>query len=271
MRFRLLGNLEVRTSDNAAVALTRTRHRQVLANLLLTPNLVTSTDLLIDGVWGERPPRSARGNLKSYMCELRKTLEPLCVSIETIGNGYRIVVERHDVDSAVFEDLVAKAAVAFDDDDLSAVVRHLRHGLSMWRGEALHDLAASSDRISAAATRLNDKRLTAVEMLAAACIRTGQNHMAIEYVRAAIAQDPLHERLWGHLMLALYRVGRRADALATYQQLRTLVIDNLGVNPCREVAELHQRILAEDPDLTYDGDRQPRAMPAVHYAIRTAG
>jgi DNA-binding SARP family transcriptional activator len=203
------------------------------------------------------------------MCDLRKTLDRLCVGIETIGNGYRIVIERHDVDSAVFEDLTVKAQFALEENDPVAVVRNLRHALSLWRGEALHDLAASSDRISAAATRLNDKRLTAVDMLAGACIRTGQDHMAIEYLRAAIAGDPLHERLWGHLMLALYRVGRRAEALATYQQLRTLVIDNLGVSPCREVAEMHQRILAEDEELAFVADWPPRAV--AQYVMPTAG
>jgi len=247
VKFLLLGNLEVKQADGEPVSVTRLRHLQVLANLLSTPNTVISTERLMSGLWEDKAPVSARGNLKSYVCDLRKVLGKLDVPIETMGSGYRIVLDPSDVDVTLFDKELSSANRASTAGDHLPAMEHLRAALDYWRGPALDGLADSSHLLGAVAAKLNDRRLTAVQQFAGSCLRLGMQSMVLPYLRDAIAEDPLREKLTGFLMLALYREGRRAEALAAYQTLRAALVGDVGVEPCREIGMLHQQLLTDDP------------------------
>ncbi|WP_340377089.1 AfsR/SARP family transcriptional regulator [Streptomyces sp. SS7] len=247
MKFLLLGNLEIKQANGDSASVTRLRQLQVLANLLAMPNTVISTERLMRGLWEDRAPASARGNLKSYVCDLRKVLVRLDVPIETMNGGYRIVLDPADVDVTLFDQELTLANRALATGNHLPAMEHLRTALGYWRGPALDGLADSSHLLGAVAAKLNDKRLTAVQQFAGTCLRIGMQSMVLPYLRDAIAEDPLREKLTGYLMLALYREGRRAEALASYQTLRTALVSDVGVEPCREIEILHQQILTDDP------------------------
>lgn len=249
VKFLLLGSLEIKQTDGNSVQVTRPRQLQVLANLLAMPNTVISTERLISGLWADRAPVSARGNLKSYVCDLRKVLVRLNVPIETMGGGYRIVLDPEDVDVTLFDQELTMANRVLTAGNHNSAMEHLRTALSYWRGPALDGLADSSHLLGSVAAKLNDQRLTAVQQFAGICLRLGMQSMVLPYLRDAIAEDPWREKLTGYLMLALYREGRRAEALASYQTLRTTLVSDVGVEPCREIGILHQQILTDDPQL----------------------
>ncbi|MGP4046400.1 AfsR/SARP family transcriptional regulator [Streptomyces sp. 2A115] len=249
MKFLLLGNLEIRHPGDSSVFVTRHRHLQVLANLLSTPNTIVSTERLMSGLWENKAPASARGNLKSYICDLRKVLGKVDVPIETVSGGYRIVLDPADMDTTSFDQRLMLANQASIEGDHVLALEHLHAALGYWRGPALDGLADSSHFLGSVAAKLNDKRLTTIQQFAGTGLRIGMPSMVLPHLRDAIAEDPLREKLTAYLMLALYQEGRRAEALMAYQSLRAALVSDVGVEPCREVAILHQQILTDDPQL----------------------
>ena len=240
MRFNLLGHIEVE-GDAGPIELGGPKQRTVLAHLLLRPNQVVPTDVLIDGVWGEEPPDRPRNALHVYISRLRKALGP--ERIEHRSSGYVLRAEPPEVDASRFEALVQQAREVADDSE--AVCDALGEALAIWRGPALADLA-DEPSLAGEITRLEDLRLTATERWLAAKIDVGSHATAVGQLEVLTQRNPMRERLWANLMLALYRAGRQADALASYHQARQVLADELGIDPSHELQELYRQILNQD-------------------------
>ena len=231
MNFRLLGPLEVVDDDGAALPLGGARPRALLALLLLHANEVVSVDRLIDGIWGETPPASGQSALQVHVHSLRQVLG--ADRIVTRPPGYLIRVEDDELDLRRFERLV-------EDGSLS-------EALALWRGPALADVAYESFA-QAEAARLEESRLAALDARIAADLDAGRHTALVSELDALVAAHPHRERLRRHHMLALYRAGRQADALDSFQSART-ELRELGLDPSPELRELQQRILNHDPAL----------------------
>jgi predicted ATPase/DNA-binding SARP family transcriptional activator len=238
MEFRLLGPLEVVNDDGAQVALGGPRPRALLALLLLYPNEAVSTDRLIDGIWGESPPASAPNALQVHVHALRNALGG--DRIVTRPPGYLVRLEPDELDSHRFERYI--------DDGRPA------EALALWRGPALADLAYEPFA-QAEAVRLEDARLGALEARIEDDLDAGRHAALTAELEALVAVHPHRERLRAQQMLALYRAGRQADALAAYRGARA-ALDELGLEPSAELRSLEQRILRQDPSLD-----APRAAP----------
>ena len=245
MEFRLLGPLEVLGDDGAPVPLGGRRPRAVLAQLLLPPNAVVSTDRLIDGVWGESPPATAASALHVHVHALRQALG--AERIETRPPGYLLRVGPDEVDVERFQALVARGDAAA-----------LAEALSLWRGPALADLADEAFA-RADAARLDDARLAALEARIDADLEAGRHDALTGELEGLAAANPHRERFHAQRMLALYRSGRQADALAAYRDARS-VLDELGLEPSVDLRSLEQRILRQDESL--DVPVTPAAEPA---------
>jgi predicted ATPase/DNA-binding SARP family transcriptional activator len=231
MEFRVLGPLEVLGDGGEPLPLGGRRPRAVLALLLLHRNEAVSIDRLIDAVWGDEPPASVRGALQVHVHALRKALGP--DRIVTRAPGYLVRVEPGELDAVRFEELVAGARFA--------------EALDLWRGPALADVA---DQPFAApdAARLDEARLAAIEARLAAELEAGGHDAVAGQLEALVAAHPHRERLRAQQMLALYRGGRQAEALAAYRDARD-ALDEIGLEPSAELRALEQRILRQDPEL----------------------
>ncbi|MEV0202589.1 BTAD domain-containing putative transcriptional regulator [Nonomuraea sp. NPDC050691] len=246
MEVRLLGALHVLTADGRTVAVTRRKHRQLLALLCLTPGLGVSVDRLVHGLWNGREPRSARGNVKTYVCDLRVLLAPEG-TIEAVPHGYR--VDGADVDAVRFASLAGAGRRALETGRHEEAARDLARALALWTGPALDGLDDGSDPLGLAAAQLTDRRLAAVHDHVDALLALRRLDEAVTHLRAALADDPLRERLWAQLMLALYRDGRRAEALDAYRNAWEVIAESRGLDPGRELTTLQSRILGDDPSL----------------------
>jgi predicted ATPase/DNA-binding SARP family transcriptional activator len=234
VEFRLLGPLEALADDGAPVALGGRRPRAVLALLLLHANEVVSIDRLIDGVWGESPPAKAAGSLQVHVHALRKALGG--DRIVTRAPGYVVRVEPDELDVERFERLVA-----------SGTPEALREALALWRGPALADIAYEPFA-QLEASRLEESRLAALEARIGADLAAGSHAQLVGELDALVASHPHREGLQAQRMLALYRSGRQADALAAYRESRA-ALDALGLEPSPELRALERRILEHDPAL----------------------
>jgi YVTN family beta-propeller protein len=242
MEYRILGPLEV-LDNGRPLPLGGNRQRALLALLLLNPNEVVSTDRLLDELWGEQPPESRSKAVQVLVSQLRKALQAEGV-LETRPPGYVLRVGEGELDRERFEALVDKAAA----EDAEARAATLRDALALWRGPALADLSYEAFAQPAIA-RLAEARLAAVEDRIDADLALGRQSALVGELEELVGQHPLRERLRGQLMLALYRSGRQADALAVYQDGRRRLVDELGVEPSTELRGLHKQILEQDPAL----------------------
>jgi predicted ATPase/DNA-binding SARP family transcriptional activator len=245
VRFGTLGPLEV-TVDGRQVSLGGRRQRALLALLLLHANTVVSRHRLIDGVWGEEPPPSASESLDVYLYRLRKLIGP--DRLRRQAGGYILRVEPGELDLDDFHRLVASARQATDASDAVRSVRALAAALALWRGPPLADLS-DEPFIQTEITRLVQARLVALEDRVEAELRMGRGAGLVAELQELAAEHPLRERLAAALMVALYRAGRQADALAEYQAVRHRLVDELGLEPGPELQELERRILQHDPAL----------------------
>src|SRR6516225_6171009 len=247
MEFRILGPLEVADGDEI-VALASAKQRALLAILLLSANQVVSSDRLIDELWGEQSPESGRTALQVLMSKLRKALGDAGALLVTRPPGYLIRLERDQLDLHRFERLVGEA----DGAEPEAAAGRLRRALALWRGSALGDLAYESFA-QPAIGRLEELRLAAFEKRIDADLALGRHADLVAELEGLVAEHPLRERLRGQLMLALYRVGRQADALAAYQAARRTLVEELGLEPGQELRRLEAEILRHDPVLARRG------------------
>jgi serine/threonine-protein kinase len=258
MEFRILGPLEV-DAGSGALPLGGPKQRAVLAHLVLRANHVVPAEVLIDGLWGEEPPDAARGTLQAYVSRLRSVLGN--DRLEGRPPGYVLHAEPGEVDAERFEALVRDARADVVQDPASAIAA-FREALEIWRGPALADLAQETS-LAGEISRLDELRLTAVEEEISAELALGQHARLIGQLEALTKEHPLRERLWGDLMLALYRSGRQAEALEAFQRARQVLADELGIDPSRRLQRLHEQILAQDPSLSSPSRPMPVARPAT--------
>ncbi|HEX6332346.1 MAG TPA: ABC transporter substrate-binding protein [Actinomycetota bacterium] len=244
MDFRVLGPLEV-SDDTRRIPLGGPKQRAVLAYLLTRVNQPVSPDRLIDELWREHATEAARNTLQSHISHLRKALG--AERITTGPAGYALKAEPQEVDARRFERLVTDARKQHADDP-DAAASTLEEALSLWRGPALADVA-DEPSLAGEITRLEEIRLTALEDRLAADLGLGRHRDVIPELEGLVARHPLRERLWAHLMLALYRSGRQADALSAFGRARRTLAEEIGVDPSTDLTRLHERILAQDPVL----------------------
>ncbi|MFE0152954.1 BTAD domain-containing putative transcriptional regulator [Nonomuraea sp. NPDC059007] len=236
VRFGVLGPLAVWGDDGESLHVAEPKVRALLADLLVHGGRPVSADRLIDDLWGDRPSRNPTGTLQARVSQLRRALGDPGLVVRGPG-GYRIVAER--VDAARFEELLARRAVPPHER-----AAELGQALALWRGPAYADVA-DLDFARPAIARLEELRLAAVEELSEVRLALGE---PIE-VADLVAEHPLRERLRAVHMRALYRQGRQSEALATYADLRERLAGELGLDPSPELAELHTKILRQDPEL----------------------
>ncbi len=237
------------------------QQRKLLAILLLHHGEAVSSDRLIEELWDGRPPGTAAKALQGYVSSLRKQLGP--ETVQTVGAGYRMEVAAGDLDARRFEDLLA-AARPLDREPAAA---QLHEALALWRGPALADFAYDSFA-QREIERLEDFRLTATERRIDLELTLGHHLDLVPELEALVRAHPLHERLRGHLMLALYRSGRQAEALDVFRDARAALLDELGLEPSEELQTLQRKILAHDESLAppprVGATRVERAGPHFH-------
>ncbi|MFD0817649.1 BTAD domain-containing putative transcriptional regulator, partial [Micromonospora zhanjiangensis] len=252
MRFEILGSLRA-WRDGYELDLGPGKQRAVLAVLLLNPGRPVGTGQIIDAVWPDDPPANGPNVVQKYVAGLRRVLEP-DRSPRTPGQlltltdaGYLLRIDPEAVDAERFERGVQRARAAFAAGRPAEAVAGFRAVLEMWRAEPLAGLSGSF--FEATRVRLTEARATAVESLAETELALGRHHELIAELARPVAEFPVRERLRGLLMLALYRSGRQADALGAFREIRTLLADEYGLEPGRELQDLHQQILRSDPAL----------------------
>jgi predicted ATPase/DNA-binding SARP family transcriptional activator len=242
--FRLLGPVEAEI-DGRPVALGAPKQRLLFAFLLLHANEVVSRERAIDFLWGDEPPGSALSSLQVYVHGLRKQLDR--GRIETRGSGYVLPVGSGELDLHRFDRLVSDGRAALEKGAASVAAERLDEALLLWRGDPLGDLpfeAAEAER-----ALLRERRQEAQELRIDARLALGRHDGLVSELEELIAKHPYRERLRAQLMLALYRSGRQADALAAFQAARETLADELGIDPSPELRELERAILRQDPSL----------------------
>jgi len=252
--FRILGPLEVR-ADEGWTTIGAAKQRSVLATLLLRPGEPVSTDVLIDEVWPEKPPAKAANLVSVYMHHLRRRIGDADGRVlVTRAPGYQLVLGPGDLDADRFAGLVIEGRQALAAGAPDRAVDLLSEALEMWRGPALADVPATS-LVAAEADRLGQSRLEAQVLRAEASLACGRFAQVLPEVRRLLADHPLQEKLWALQMRALYGAGRQAEALEVYEQARTKIADELGVDPGAELRQLYHQLL--------NGEDLQSAMPAA--------
>jgi predicted ATPase/DNA-binding SARP family transcriptional activator len=247
VRFRILGPLAVEDADGP-VALGGPKPRTVLAVLLVAGGEVVPSDRLAAALWGADPPASAPTALRAYVSRLRGVLDG-GATLRHHPPGYSLALETATVDAAEFEQLVEAARGAAAAGDHAGAVACLDAGLALWRGDALAEFA-DDDFALAEVARLTELRTSALEARAEALLEQGRATDALPELEALVRRHPSREWPAVALMRALYAMGRQADALAAYHDLRTRLDEELGVQPAAPAQALYQRILVHDPALT---------------------
>jgi DNA-binding SARP family transcriptional activator len=247
--FRILGPLEV-SDETGPLLLGGLKQRAVLAMLLLEPGRIVSVDRLIDALWGEQPPRTANTSLQNFISQLRKTLG--ADVLETKPPGYRLRVRPGELDLDRFRVMVESARGS----DPQTRAEKLRHALALWRGPALADLAYEAFAEPHVAY-LEELRLATLEERVDADLALGANPELVGELEGLVEAYPMRERLRGQYMLALYRGGRQAEALEAYSEGRRILVDQLGIEPSRDLQQLHGAILRQESELEAAGAAPP--------------
>jgi peptide/nickel transport system substrate-binding protein len=248
MQFRILGPLEVE-DEGTPLEVAGAKQRALLALFLLRPNRVVSRDTLIDGLWGEKPPREAEHSLEAQVFRLRKLLHRNGQDLVlTRPGGYVLHVRDGELDLDQFECFADEGQTALRAGDAKKAAQLLRQALSLWRGQALEDVRLDSF-VTGEIRGIEDRRLAAYEDLIEAELECGRTAEVIPELEQLVRLNPLRERLQAQLMLALYRSGRQADALAAYRNTRRRFANELGIEPGPELRQLEQAILRQDPAL----------------------
>ena len=261
MYFGILGPLEVRDGD-ALLTPPGAGLRALLAMLLLHANEAVSTDRLLDALWPDGPPPSGAAALQVRVSHLRKVLGMAGRLVVTGPSGYTLELGRGELDVHRFEELVERADAA----EPIAAAALLREALGLWRGPALADLAYE-EFAQPAIARLEELRLAALERRIEADLELGRHADLVGELDALVKQHPLRERMRSQHMLALYRSGRQADALGSYQEARATLVDQLGIEPGPVLHQLELAILRQDPSLELAGTTRPdRAVLVVALA-----
>jgi DNA-binding SARP family transcriptional activator/streptogramin lyase len=248
VEFRILGPLEV-LDDGEPVPLGTLKERMVLATLLLRANEFVSRERLIDDLWGEAPPPTARKAVNVYVSQVRKTLryaggDP----ITTASGGYRLQVEPEKLDVGRMQRSLASARECVLKGELDSAAEQFGEALSQWRGPTLAGLQLESLGREEVA-QLDELRLAALMDRIDCDLALGRHERVLSELSLVVREHPLRERLRGQQMLALYRADRQADALDAYAEARRTLVDGLGIEPSESLRRLQQAILRQDPSL----------------------
>ncbi|WP_063747062.1 AfsR/SARP family transcriptional regulator [Saccharothrix sp. NRRL B-16314] len=248
MGLRILGPLQL-VVGSRSYKIGGPREHVVLATLALKPNRVTSVEQLVDAIWGDVPPSTARGQIQGCISGLRKLFSDAGIpdAIKTWPSGYLLALSDDELDSGTFGKLVAAAQREAADNKPDQAAATLRAALDLWRGPALDGI--QSDAVRRAAALLEDARIAAVEERVRLDLELGRHDEITGELRGLVAEHPLRERLHGFLMLALYRSGRQAEALDVCRRVRATLVEELGIDPGQELQDLEHAVLNRDPSL----------------------
>jgi predicted ATPase/DNA-binding SARP family transcriptional activator len=241
LEIRVLGPFEV-AAGGRTVAVSGSKRHGLLALLALRRRQVVGVDDLVDALWGEELPAAPRNALQHHVARLRAALGQDVIT--AAPDGYALA--EASVDALRFEEMLAQARAALREGDARAAAESVASALALWRGPALQGLTETA-WFSAEARRLEALRVDALEEHFEAALALAEHREIASALRATLEANPFRERLWGQLMLALYRCGRQADALETFQEARRVLAENLGLEPGPELRRLQEAILSHDP------------------------
>lgn len=256
--FRVLGPLEV-GDPGSSVRIPVGRQQTVLAALLLEANRIVGTDQLVDTIWADDPPETARTQVQICVSRLRKTFaeEGLDARVVNRPPGYLLEVDEDSIDLYIFNRQVGRARVLVKEGRAAEAADLLRRATALWRGPSLGGIPGRLLRSKA--IRLDEERLTAVETYIGLELDLGRHHQLIGELGRLVDENPLREQLRERLMLALYRSGRQAEALEAYRAARSLLMEEMGLEPGESLRLLETAILCSDPALNLAGAPAPRA------------
>jgi predicted ATPase/DNA-binding SARP family transcriptional activator len=263
MRFGILGPLQVIGDDGRELALGGRMPRTVLAILLLRANEVVSSDRLVEELWAGAPPASAAKGLHVHVSRLRRALaashpDPGGERLVTAAGGYLLRIAPDELDVQRCQRLIGEGRSLLAAGDLDRALAALNAALELWRGEVLcdfeYDVFAQAE-----IARLGELRAAVLEERVAVEMLLGRQAQVLGELERLVREYPFRERLRGQLMLALYRTGRQAEALAAYRTARSVLVDELGIEPSVELRHLHEAILAQDETLLEHDSAQPAA------------
>ena len=258
MEFRVLGPFEVVAGDKP-VPLGGTKQRALLTRLLLDSGRTVAADRLVHDLWGDAPPETAKKMIQVYVSRLRKLLPE--GTLQTRPPGYQLTLPPGSLDLDRFERLRAGGRRALEQERYDDAARELREALALWRGPPLAEFT-TEPFVEPEAARLDELRTAALEERIQADLELGHAGDVVAELESLVAEHPLRERLRGHLMLALYRSGRQADALAVFRETRRVLSDELGLEPSQALRDLELRILRHDRTLETPASAGPK-VPAV--------
>jgi predicted ATPase/DNA-binding SARP family transcriptional activator len=266
VQFRILGPLEV-VRDGRNVDMGTPKQRTVLALLLVHADRVVSLDRMIDVLWGDEGAARATAALQVYISNLRRILEPdraprtSAQVLVTQAPGYRLRAGPNDLDSACFEALVAQGQGLINGGDHLGARATLVEALALWRGPPWAEFSGEPFTHGEAA-RLDELRAVATEARWDAELVLGNHAVAVPELEALTGEYPFRERLWGLLMLALYRSGRQAEALRAFSAARRILGEEIGVDPSPALRRLEADILGQSPELEWHGRPGPPSGPS---------
>lgn len=246
IKFAMLGSLRV-SSGGTRLDLGGRKQRILLSMLICNANEPIAAERLVHALWGGAAPRTAEQNLRVYAYHLRRILGS-DRRITWRAPGYALTVAPGELDIDLFEDLASRGLRALTRNSLTESAALLRRALSLWRGPALAGLQ-DVEPLHARAVHLEERRLSVLESRIKAEIAMGLHADIIGELRAFAAEHPLREHVQALLMIALYRSGRRAEALEVYRTVRRTLVDELGVEPGAELQQLNQSVLADEAAL----------------------
>lgn len=255
MQLSILGPMQAfRNGDQVTPSARKVRH--LLAVLLARSGSVVPVEVLIDELWGERPPRTVVQALRVYVSHLRQLVAPSqggCGSpvLVTQTPGYRLELNGAVLDATVFRELCDRAWREQKEGELQRALELYTRALDLWRGAALADVDCGP-LLGAMATWLEETRSVAVERRIDVELDLGRHHQLVPELSSMVIVQPLNERLHARLMIALYRSGRPREALALFARLRSCLIDELGVEPSPNIQTVHRAVLCSD-DFTLHG------------------
>ena len=258
LEVRLLGPIEVER-DGEPVALGGQKPRTLFGVLALEPGRVVSVDRLVEALWPGEPPDTAGHAVQVYVSQLRKALGPV---IATRAPGYVLELEPERVDAHRFARLAQEGRAALEGGEPESAEVALREALALWRGPALADFLYEPFAQTQIA-RLEELRTVVVEERIEADLALGRHVELVSELEALVQSERLRERPRAQLMLALYRSGRQADALAAYRDARETLVEELGIDPGPELRELEAAILRQDESLLLE--ETPLARPAMQF------
>ena len=241
LEIRLLGPFEV-VAGGTLAEVGGSKRQALLAMLALRQGRVVDVDALVEGLWGEELPAAPRNALHHHIARLRAALGESSI----VGSADGYAMTDAGVDAVRFEELLAATRGALRDGDVRGASDAIGSALTLWRGSALQGLARTA-WFGDEARRLEALRVDALEEQFEVALALGEHRELTPALRSALADNPFRERLWGQLMLALYRSGRQADALEAFQEARRVLGDELGLEPGLELRRLQEAILAHDP------------------------